>query len=64
MTKVRFIGLDVHTDTMAVAVALEDRERIRAMGSASRERAESLLNWDRVARPVVEHIDATAHFPT
>ena len=40
--------------------ALEDRERLRAMGSASRERAESLFNWDRVARLVVEHIDATA----
>jgi hypothetical protein len=32
MSKIRFVGLDVHADTIAVAVAEPDRE-VRSLGS-------------------------------
>ena len=43
MSKVRFLGLDVHADTIAVAVAEPDGEA-RALGIIA-NRLEPIRNW-------------------
>jgi transposase len=45
MSKIRFVGLDVHADTIAVAVAEPDGE-VRSLGIIP-NRLELIRNWSR-----------------